>query len=322
MSKEWIEVLPDRLEAGTIVMVTVAHVEGSAPRDAGTTFLVSSHEAWGTIGGGHLEFEAIRHARAAIALAAPVELKRYALGPSLGQCCGGVVWLLYEVILPGERGAWVQRRAQWQAGGWLSRRIRSTDKRSSWTCARGVERVQFSVQGEAWEYAQGFARSPFPIFVFGAGHVGEAITQALAPLSSDIVWIDSREDAFPPVRFPGIDTRWSDDPVQEVAAAPTNTWFLVLTHSHDLDLSLAAAILARADFAFFGLIGSKSKRARFEHRLAARGLDCSRMVCPIGIPGITGKAPATIAVAVAAQLVQSREALPSLVATEALETHG
>ena len=99
----------------------------------------------------------------------------------------------------------------------------------------------------------------------------------------------------------------------EVAAAPPGCHYLVLTHSHDLDLAISHAILKRADFAWFGLIGSKTKRARFEHRLAERGIASdllARMTCPIGVEGIDGKAPELIAVAVVAQVLQAAGAGP------------
>ena len=83
-----------------------------------------------------------------------------------------------------------------------------------------------------------------------------------------------------------------------------------MTHSHRLDRDLVEAILRRGDFAYCGLIGSRTKRRRFESRLEAKGLSeelLSRLTCPIGIPGITGKRPAEIAVAVAAQLLQLHE---------------
>ncbi|MBL8519026.1 MAG: xanthine dehydrogenase accessory protein XdhC [Betaproteobacteria bacterium] len=322
MNAEWIDALPRWLAAGPVALVTVAHVEGSAPREAGAAFLVSGNDTLGTIGGGHLEFEAIRHARDMLDATSPIALKRYALGPSLGQCCGGVVWLLFEVIAPAERDTWARRLAQWRNGLPIQRSARSVVASSRWAPSRDTPRVEFHLQGEAWDFEQVLRREAFPIFVFGAGHVGEAIVHALAPVSSEIVWIDSREDAFPAGRPAGVETQWTDDPASEVAYAPPGTWFLVLTHSHDLDLAICTAILERNDFAFFGLIGSKSKRARFAARLAARGLDTGRMTCPIGLPGIPGKAPATIAVAVAAQLLQLREARPAHHPADALELHG
>ena len=89
--------------------------------------------------------------------------------------------------------------------------------------------------------------------------------------------------------------------------APPGAFYLVLTHDHDLDLRITEAVLRRGDFAYLGLIGSKTKRARFEHRFEQRGvpLDAiARMTCPIGIGSAHGKEPEVIAVGVVAQLLQ------------------
>jgi xanthine dehydrogenase accessory factor len=124
-----------------------------------------------------------------------------------------------------------------------------------------------------------------------------------------VQWIDERAAEFPPDAMPPHIERLCVEPVQaEVRAAPPGAFYLVLTHSHDLDMAITLAILQRADFGWLGLIGSKTKRARFEHRLRERGIAdalLARMVCPIGLPGIAGKQPEVIAVAVAAQLLQA-----------------
>jgi xanthine dehydrogenase accessory factor len=102
----------------------------------------------------------------------------------------------------------------------------------------------------------------------------------------------------------------TDVPEAEVDAAPSGSYFLVMTHSHPLDQVLAERILRRTDFAYFGLIGSLSKRRQFEKRMELRGVSRARfkdMTCPIGVPGIEGKQPAAIAIAVAAELLQVRE---------------
>ncbi len=147
--------------------------------------------------------------------------------------------------------------------------------------------------------------------LFGAGHVGEAIVRSLAPLGAQITWVDTRDDIFPEAVPEGVFTVTTDIPATEIYDAPAGSCFLVLTHDHSLDFSLCEAILTRHDFAYFGLIGSATKRASFEHRLIARGLEPQRlldMTCPIGIPGINSKQPAVIAASVAAQLLQVREA--------------
>ena len=145
-----------------------------------------------------------------------------------------------------------------------------------------------------------------PLYLFGAGHVGRALTLALAPLPFEVHWIDSRLEAFPE-RAPG-NARLihSQDPPAELAAAPDGALVLIMTHSHPLDLAIVGEALRQDRFAYVGLIGSATKRARFESQMRAAGLpeeSLAKMICPIGVPGIPGKEPAVIAAAVAAQLL-------------------
>ena len=159
--------------------------------------------------------------------------------------------------------------------------------------------------------------APAPLFtlqLYGAGHVGRAIVALLDALPCQVQWIDEREDAFPdPASAPHIQ-RLCVEPVQaEVRNAPPGAHYLVLTHSHDLDLAITEAILRRGDFSYLGLIGSATKRARFLHRLEERGVPAAalaRLTCPIGLPGIAGKQPELIALAVVAQLLQQAGARP------------
>ena len=159
----------------------------------------------------------------------------------------------------------------------------------------------------------------------GAGHVGHAIATLLATLDVRCDWIDERDDAFPPTTTLG--TPWPDSMRRrvapgaegEVAAAPPGAFFLVLTHDHALDFRIAEAALRRDDAGFVGVIGSKSKRERFRHRLEQRGMDearIARMQCPVGIAGIAGKQPEVIALAVVAQLMQQATTIASWHADE------
>ena len=147
----------------------------------------------------------------------------------------------------------------------------------------------------------------FALQLYGAGHVGRAIVKLLANIDCRVWWIDEREDQFPQGALPPHIDRICVEPVQaEVALAPPGAMFLVLTHSHDLDLAITEAILKRGDFAYAGLIGSKTKAARFRHRLEQRGYSAdmlARLTCPIGLTGIDGKEPEVIAVSVVAQLL-------------------
>ena len=250
-------------EGTPAIVVEVSEALGSVPREAGTRMLVSATRCAGTIGGGHLELQAIERARRMLAArdAAP-QSAHYPLGPALGQCCGGAVTLAFSALDTGAVAAWPP------------------------------------------------AAPRFELQLHGAGHVGRAIVAALAPLNVKVDWIDQREDEFPPeARLPGHTRRIaSDAPEDEVRDAPRGAFYLVLTHRHDLDLRIATAILKRADFGFFGLIGSQTKRARFVHRFEALGLApelIARMHCPIGMPGLAGKEPEVIAASVVAQLLQA-----------------
>jgi xanthine dehydrogenase accessory factor len=156
--------------------------------------------------------------------------------------------------------------------------------------------------------AQWHAEPPrFTLQLYGAGHVGRAIVQVLEGLPCRVHWIDERDSEFPATPSATHIERVCVEPVEaEVDIAPPGAFYLVLTHSHDLDMAITEAILRRGDFAFLGLIGSATKRARFLRRFEARGIPAdtlARMTCPIGLPGIEGKEPAVIAVAVVAQLL-------------------
>ncbi|MFP5391165.1 MAG: xanthine dehydrogenase accessory protein XdhC [Gammaproteobacteria bacterium] len=241
------------------VLVTVAETQGSTPREQGTWMFVTREGAKGTIGGGHLELRAIDIARTMLARGTARHAERFALGPSLGQCCGGVVHLHFSL-------------------------------------------------------AEAPPPPPAPLghlLLFGAGHVGTALVKALADLPCTVTWIDERDDLLDVALPANVSAEATDTPEALVASAPAQASYLVMTHSHTLDLRLAAAILGRDEVRWFGMIGSHTKRRQFEHRLRERGLDAAPMVCPIGLPGIGGKAPAVIAASVAAQLLMAWDAGPS-----------
>ena len=243
------------------VLVQVLAHKGSVPRETGTRMLVAADTVLGTIGGGHLELKAIADARDLLARGAAGQpfAQRIALGPSLGQCCGGALELGFTPL--------------------------------------------HAVDGSTWPEDAPL----FTLQLYGAGHVGRAIVHLLAGIHCRVQWIDEREAEFPAGEWAPHIQRICVEPVQaEVAQAPPGAFYLVLTHSHDLDLALCRAILQRADFGWFGLIGSRTKRARFESRLTAQGIGTQtlqRMVCPIGISGILGKEPEVLAIAVVAQLL-------------------
>jgi xanthine dehydrogenase accessory factor len=150
------------------------------------------------------------------------------------------------------------------------------------------------------------------IAVFGAGHVGRALVPLLASLPCKVRWIDSRENEFPEHIPAGVVKIVNDEVVDEVDNMPPGSYYIVMTHNHQLDLELTAAILKRGDFAYYGLIGSKTKRVKFEHRLRERGFAdtlMARMRCPMGLAEVKGKLPVEIAVSIAGEVIATYNAL-------------
>ena len=308
--------------AGPFVAVTVGVTEGSAPREPGATMLVGAAHLSGTIGGGHLELRAIDIARAMLAGGRTRHLERLALGPSLGQCCGGVVHLAFDAVPLAQARELGLRTAQdtwrisafdgapdWVLCGSDSAALAGSAEAPRFAPARGTHLMQ-EQDGRRW-LVHHLEAPRAHLVLFGAGHVGAALVHALAPLPCTITWVDEREDLFPASVPANVRIEATDTPESVVAGAPAQASFLVMTHSHALDQRLAEAILSRQDLGWFGLIGSKTKRVQFERRLLARGIDKARidaMACPIGMPGITGKAPAVIAASVCAQLLEVWEA--------------
>jgi xanthine dehydrogenase accessory factor len=168
-------------------------------------------------------------------------------------------------------------------------------------CCGGVNVLLFEPMGQPQAH----------IAVFGAGHVGRALVPLLASLPCRVRWIDSREQEFPAQIPEGVTTILNDEVIEEVERLPAGSYYIVMTHNHQLDLELTAAILTRGDFAYFGLIGSKTKRVKFEHRLRDRGFDpalVQRMRCPMGLTEVKGKLPVEIAVSIAAEVIATYNA--------------
>lgn len=235
---------------------------------------VFTEGAVGSIGGGHLEFSAMAEARLRLRSLLGGEgepVLRYALGPALGQCCGGEVHLRFEPV-----------------------------------GAADIDRLQVRLAAAAARY---------PVALFGGGHVGHALARVLVDLPLQVTWIDSRDGIFPADVPANISCEHSDPVQAAVAPLAPDSRVLIMSFSHAEDLDVVAACLTRqrlqADLPYVGLIGSQPKWATFRHRLLLRGFtpqELAHITCPIGVPGIAGKEPGVIAVAVAAQILQT---LPS-----------
>jgi xanthine dehydrogenase accessory factor len=309
----WLAAAQDCIAAGDkAVLVTVAEAKGSTPRESGAKMLVRERDIVGSIGGGQLELLAIDEARRMMAdKATRPGLMRYSLGPDLGQCCGGAVRLLLEPLSKIDR-RWL---TQWQSqvkGEGARLLITGSDSGKSWAEADdSADGARIVEDGKRWQVLEAVRRRSRPIWLFGAGHVGRALAKVLAELPFEVTWLDSRFDGFPE-RIPvGVGHVVAPRLAEAVEKAPVGTLFLVLTHSHQLDLDICDRVLRRGDFAFLGLIGSATKKARFVRSLKDRGHGAAaleRLVCPIGLAQIPGKQPMAIAVATAAQVL----ALPAV----------
>jgi xanthine dehydrogenase accessory factor len=240
------------------IEVLVLETRGSAPREAGTRMWVGARDARGTIGGGNLEYTALKIAREMLLSSETRKERRFALGDSLGQCCGGSVTLQFT----------------------------------------RTERVETSDQ------------TRFHVVLFGAGHVGKEVARILERLPCRLTWIDPRPDVFPSSVGRNVKVIIEEEPAWMVDEAPPGALYLVMTHSHALDLEIVERVLSRNDVAFLGLIGSQTKAAKFRARLQAKGIDCSPLHCPLGLFK-AGKHPAEVAVSAVAQVLARQAQVPT-----------
>jgi len=333
---EWIEELSDLTAANEdVVMVTIAGIRGSAPREVGARMIVTTNDCIGTIGGGQLEHQSTRIAVAMLGGDEDASVRTFPLGAAMGQCCGGVVDVLFEPMSTGSPEWLRDLRAlhgQREKAALLThigsktklvisggRPYEHESRSLPDTVARRAQEMLHAGDGgdriDDW-FIDTIVGTDFNVAVFGAGHVGTAVVAALSQLDCNIRWIDSRRNIFrsTPSNVRAIE---ASQPALEVAAMPPGSLYLVMTHSHAIDFEICDRILRRIDVEYCGLIGSRSKRRRFEKRYRQQGMRqevFDRLTCPIGVDGISGKKPAEIAVAAAAEVLQSYERAKGLVA--------
>lgn len=254
---------------GAAVRIGVAAVRGSAPRETGTEMFVWQGGQSGTIGGGALEWQAVQQAQQMLAGGGAALLRDFALGPALGQCCGGAVRLVWERFDAGTLPA-------------------------SLPFCREVAGVALHDDAPARA----------PVWIWGAGHIGRALASLLAPLGFALSWVDLAPDCFPDPPH-GATILPTPEPERLAAHAPPDAPHIIVTRSHDLDLALCDALLRRGA-AQIGLIGSATKWARFQKRLGALGhTDLGAIRCPVGDPAL-GRHPHAIALGIAAEIVKTR----------------
>lgn len=288
---------------GPVIRVVLADVQGSTPRETGASMTVWANGQTGTIGGGRLEFDAASEARAMLTNGPDRALRRQALGPSLGQCCGGAVTVLFERF-----GAETLPKTYPYARPVFARPVTGDT-----TMPAAVARV---VDGglddprliQGW-FVEPLTTSNRDIWIYGAGHVGRALVDALHPLPGiALTWVDTGPDRFPDT--PKARILPAAILTDAIPLAPDHAEHIILTYSHEMDLQICHHLLSRR-FAFTGLIGSATKWARFRKRLAQLGhasAQISRITCPIGDPSL-GKHPHAIALGVATSLLKGVEGI-------------
>ncbi len=315
------------------VTVTVIEVIGSAPREIGARMLVTSTDEYESVGGGNLEYTAIRKAREILrnSVSSQCETEMYGLGIEMSQCCGGAVRLLFEKLSVAEIANCAQEfdsqnnrttkflvsplggecspvvlnnKSDWEQVPELIRSATNNLLRTA------VPNACLVSDGTSEWFITRLDELPTKVVVFGAGHVGKALVRILGDLPFRIDWLDQRTDIFPESVPDNVAILRQVDLKEILMSQEPGTFYAVMTHSHGLDYEICLGILRQRDFGWLGLIGSETKRRRFEKRFVADGIDpftLRRLECPIGIGAIKGKHPAVIAMSTAARLLEVRQ---------------
>lgn len=296
---DWVHLCRKLVKTGErCVLIFVTASQGSAPREGGTWALVGDAASYGTLGGGEVERVVLSDARDLLAGRKPWRRStaKFQLGPDLGQCCGGAMSAVMEPV-DGGSGEWLDKAADAVTEGYVLVPLTETD---------GAPRV---MRGDVPEnlaagdgvHVQRLADERTHVVVYGAGHVGSAISAIAAQLPVRLQVVDEREDVLADVPgAPNVRVTHRENAVSHARDITGVDAVLVMTHSHGLDYRLCQALTGRDDIAYIGLIGSATKAARFRSALAKEGFSPSeieRLTSPIGRSGPSGKEPGTIALA-------------------------
>ena len=282
-----------------VCLVVVTDVKGSAPREAGSMMLVFADHIMGSIGGGALEYKAIETARAhRLEAGFERQTRSYPLGPSLGQCCGGQVRLMYEWYNPATlpaQPALAELAAQ--KDGY------SMHDTASQNVPAACQQPHDDIAGNMCLLT--LSEQVCDVFIYGAGHVGRSVVELARHLHCRIYWIDVDDGRYPETIPPTVIKLPAQAPQTIAARAPDDAIHLVMTYSHQLDYDIVSVLLASGEFAQCGLIGSETKATRFRNRLEKNGISSdqiNRLVCPVGLQQVAGKAPLQVALSITAQL--------------------
>ena len=289
------EVIENLTHQYRIARVVIISTKGSAPRKANSQMIVTEQQTFGSVGGGQLEYQIISICRQSLISLQKFdrEIRRFALGPSLGQCCGGSVSALIEYF-------------HWSDIPELQKLKQSA------ILIHELDTNKFPYEGnqslfldDKKFFQEQLFQKKTDLFIWGAGHTGREIMASTKSLPLNRYWIDISRERFPNSVDEDINVIWADDPTRLVTNFPNDGIHLILTHSHQLDLAIIQSLLKQNKFYKLGLIGSMTKKARFKSQLSKVGFtssDIDKIVCPIGVPEIQGDEPFRIALSVAGQI--------------------
>ena len=294
--KNWVKAILSKDLFEPFCLVAVVSSKGSAPRTAGAAMLVYKNQIMGSVGGGELEFQAIETAQSGLSQSGFRRSTRsYALGPSLGQCCGGAVNLMFE---------WYGNESRSILAALISETAAFTEHDIA---GQRIPKLCLKLSDAKTNSCINLQLNPphVDVFLYGAGHVGRAVAEIVQHLCCQLYWVDTQENRFPTTIPTGVTKICANSPSHIAAHAPENSIHLVMTYSHQIDYDVVSCLLGNGHFARCGLIGSETKAARFRGRLRNAGVapeQIERLVCPLGLGEIQGKAPFQIALSIAGQL--------------------
>jgi xanthine dehydrogenase accessory factor len=307
-----------------VVRVVIAEAKGSTPRDQGTSMLVwvnraGKVETFDSIGGGYLEEKAIEIALLSIhQLYTKIHLQSFILGVELDQCCGGTVQLIWERF---ESIADIDWLFQTRSLSESYQKVLNLKTGKNQLLVQNSNLINRVLHGLI-EFPQGTflyetVKHPTPeLWLFGAGHVATHLLKNLPALNFQVRCFDSRELILGKsvndyqLEYPDVIFDFQPEFLELINSAPIGSYFLVMTHSHQLDFLICQKILRNDSFGFLGLIGSKTKSARFKKRLLETGLSkqvVNSLMCPIGNKYQFSKSPAVIAIEIMAKLLELQE---------------
>lgn len=336
------------------VIITIVETKGSTPCNVGQKIIYSGCENFfGSIGGGNFEFKSLNKAKEILNLKKEcIELVRYPLGASLGQCCGGYVKVMFESYLCNDKNN--------EDEYWLNKLNKANENKSDYIVMtvidsilqkqisssklvffkneknelilRGSKKININelfkslglkeinkeftcpiqlneVDGICFEY---FAYSQQQaVALFGAGHISRALMPILTQLPITIYWIDDRKAQFD--YYDGDKSKINiicDDMSDAVLDLPKNIYCMIITYSHKLDFEICEQIMLRDSFCYLGVIGSELKGKQFRDRFISKGLSINlveKLMCPMGVKQKFIKSPISIAISIAADLINFLE---------------